>query len=72
VIVNVASRMESTGECNYNFLSLISLSFDNDLSAMKIHITEATKELLTDIGGFAISERGPVAVKVWNCICIVI
>ncbi|XP_055344411.1 atrial natriuretic peptide receptor 1-like [Paramacrobiotus metropolitanus] len=43
--VNVASRMESTGE------------------AMKIQITEETKFLLDDIGGFFMIERGPVEVK---------
>ncbi|OQV12268.1 Atrial natriuretic peptide receptor 1 [Hypsibius exemplaris] len=43
--VNVASRMESTGE------------------AMKIQITEETKELLQSIGGFRTVERGSVAVK---------
>ncbi|OQV12260.1 Atrial natriuretic peptide receptor 1 [Hypsibius exemplaris] len=43
--VNVASRMESTGE------------------PMKIQISESTKHLLDNIGGFHITERGPVAVK---------
>ncbi|OQV12261.1 Atrial natriuretic peptide receptor 1 [Hypsibius exemplaris] len=43
--VNVASRMESTGE------------------PMKIQITVATKDLLTNIGGFITAERGPVTVK---------
>ncbi|OQV23021.1 Atrial natriuretic peptide receptor 1 [Hypsibius exemplaris] len=43
--VNVASRMESTGE------------------AMKIQITQTTKDLLMNIGGYRTTERGPVAVK---------
>ncbi|OWA53708.1 putative Speract receptor [Hypsibius exemplaris] len=43
--VNVASRMESTGE------------------AMKIQISQQTKDLLMNVGGFRAIERGPVAVK---------
>ncbi|XP_055340566.1 atrial natriuretic peptide receptor 1-like [Paramacrobiotus metropolitanus] len=43
--VNVASRMESTGE------------------AMKIQVTQDTRDLLEGIGGFILVERGQVEVK---------
>ncbi|OQV12253.1 Atrial natriuretic peptide receptor 1 [Hypsibius exemplaris] len=43
--VNVASRMESTGE------------------PMKIQISTETRDLLSNIGGFVITDRGPVMIK---------
>ena len=34
------------------------------LTAMKIQITQTTKDLLDSIGGYITTERGPIAVKV--------
>jgi hypothetical protein len=40
------------------------LSHAVSIAAMKIQITFATKELLTYIGGFVMTERGSITVKV--------
>jgi hypothetical protein len=37
------------------------------LAAMKIQITDATEKLLTSLGGFHMTERGAVSVKVKEC-----
>ena len=34
------------------------------LSALRIHISEATKEVLDDLGGYEVEERGEVFLKV--------
>lgn len=36
------------------------------LIALRIHISETTKGILDDLGGFEVEERGEVFLKVWN------
>lgn len=37
---------------------------------MKIHLTESTKVLLDEIGGFIMEERGVLEIKVLHNICL--
>lgn len=63
--INVASRMESTGEGKNNFSSPLTLKVINFLStASKIHITWEVNDELQLIGGFKTEPRGLIDVKV--------
>ena len=65
--VNVASRMESTGERTLiKKKPSLNGNIKISLTAMQIHISEATKVLLSGIGGFRVAERGLTPVKVPN------
>jgi hypothetical protein len=71
--INVASRMESTGEgkavIGFFVLSLLTVetffSFRlATIQAMKIHISENTKALLDEDDGFQLEKRGTIEIKV--------
>ena len=78
--VNTASRMESNGEGEYVFhltdvkadiWSSTNRGKSNDKCifwwfslALRIHISETTKEILDNLGGFEVEERGEVFLKV--------
>lgn len=68
--VNVASRMESTGEREQlNRLNLLIWINHNKIArtlftASKIQLSTETKLLLDDIGGFITAERGLLDIKV--------
>jgi hypothetical protein len=66
--INVASRMESTGEGKFTFrtffFDFISKRVLLSLTAMKVHISENTKALLDEAGGFQMEKRGTIEIKV--------
>ena len=65
--VNTASRMESNGEgMNQIFECHANCKLQRRLfyrTALKIHISDTTKELLDRFGTFDIEERGVIAIK---------
>lgn len=69
--VNTASRMESSGQRKSRFKfppPLFTLAFYNFLigvlfSALKIHMSDATKEILDKFGTFKLESRGEVELK---------
>ncbi|RWS29530.1 Atrial natriuretic peptide receptor 1-like protein [Leptotrombidium deliense] len=54
--VNTASRMESYGEP-------INLNYVYEILAMKIHISEETKQILDQFNSFKIVPRGEIDIK---------
>lgn len=63
--VNMASRMESTGERTYSLFSCPAHSFHT--AARKIQVSKTTKELLEEFspGNYSFEERGRVEIKVF-------
>lgn len=66
--VNTASRMESastrktsTGQCVC--LHFIHISLFDSIAALKIHVSEATKQILDQFGTFQMELRGEVELK---------
>lgn len=70
--VNTASRMESNGSRKL-LLSLVyitlMLSFALFFQALKIHVSQATKDLLDQFGTFRFELRGLIELKVVCILC---
>ena len=54
--------MELIDRVDYKTASLEDVSYF--FTALRIHISESTKKLLNQIGGFRIEERGLITIKV--------
>lgn len=69
--VNTASRMESASTrkltntyfCAHIQFRFFAFSFSNRKSALKIHVSEATKQILDQFGTFQMELRGEVELK---------
>lgn len=68
--INTASRMQSNGLRGYNQTSELACHAHCNsvnvflLTAGKIHISQATRDLLEELGGYVIEPRGEIQIKV--------